>query len=201
MFDMKFKFEIADLFKLPNVLCYIRILLVPLFLYVYFMAGELKDYYMATGIVLLSGMTDFLDGQIARRCNMITYLGRIIDPVADKLMQLAMLVALTLNIKYMYLLVIYLIFKEVVMAVVGFFVMKLVHRRLNGAKWYGKFSTAVLYVCMLALVAFPYMDKVLQSVLLIICAAALTLSFVMYIRIYFIMIIDDKSGNQDKVLY
>ena len=86
MFDMKFKFEIADLFKLPNVLCYIRILLVPLFLYVYFMAGEPKDYYMATGIVLLSGMTDFLDGQIARRCNMITDLGRIIDPVADKLM-------------------------------------------------------------------------------------------------------------------
>lgn len=201
MFDMKFKFEIADLFKLPNVLCYIRILLVPLFLYVYFTAGEPKDYYMATGIVLLSGMTDFLDGQIARRCNMITDLGRIIDPVADKLMQLAMLVALTLNIKYMYLLVIYLILKEVVMAVVGFFVMKLVHRRLNGAKWYGKVSTAVLYVCMLALVAFPYMDKVLQSVLLIICAAALTLSFVMYIRIYFIMIIDDKSGNQDKVLY
>ena len=95
---MKFKFEIKDLFKLPNILCYIRIALVPLFLYLYFTAMEPKDYYIATLVVLLSGITDFLDGQIARRCNMITDLGKIIDPVADKLMQFAMLIALILTI-------------------------------------------------------------------------------------------------------
>ena len=67
------------------------------------------DYYVATLVVMLSGITDFLDGQIARRCNMITDLGKIIDPAADKLMQLAMLVALTVRVKYMYLLVIFLV--------------------------------------------------------------------------------------------
>ena len=98
---MKFKFEVKDLFKLPNILCYIRIALVPLFVYLYFTAEEPVDYYVATLVVMLSGITDFLDGQIARRCNMITDLGKIIDPAADKLMQLAMLVTLAINIPYM----------------------------------------------------------------------------------------------------
>ena len=65
---MKFKFEVKDLFKLPNILCYIRIALVPLFVYLYFTAEEQVDYYVATLVVMLSGITDFLDGQIARRC-------------------------------------------------------------------------------------------------------------------------------------
>ncbi|MDO5402305.1 MAG: CDP-alcohol phosphatidyltransferase family protein, partial [Eubacteriales bacterium] len=130
---MKFKFELGDLVKLPNILCYLRIIMVPLFLYVYFTAAEPKDYYAATVIVLLSGLTDMLDGQIARRCNMITDLGKIIDPVADKLMQLAMLVALTWNIRYMFFLVIYLIVKEAVSAFTGFFIFRKRHRRLDGA--------------------------------------------------------------------
>ena len=135
---MKFKFEIKDLFKLPNILCYLRILMVPLFLHVYFTAETPHDYYLATLIVLASGITDFLDGQIARRCNMITDLGKVIDPVADKLMQLAMLVALMFRVPYMYLLVIYLVVKEVVSTVFAYISWRTVHRRLNGAKWYGK---------------------------------------------------------------
>lgn len=198
---MKFKFEIKDLFKLPNILCYLRILMVPLFLYIYFTAETQHDYYVATGVVMASGITDFLDGQIARRCNMITDLGRIIDPVADKLMQLAMVAALVFKIQYMYLLVIYLIIKEAVMAGLGFICMKTVHRRLNGAKWYGKVCTALLYVVMLVLVAFPQLNTTCQRVLLLVCAGGLTLSFVMYVRIYVIMIIDSKSGREDKVLY
>jgi cardiolipin synthase len=198
---MKFRFEIGDLFKIPNILCYLRILMVPLFLYIYFTADTNEDYYFATGVVMISGLTDFLDGQIARRCNMITDIGRIIDPVADKLMQLAMLVALTFKIKYMYLLVIYLVVKEITMAIMGFIVMQTQHRRLNGAKWYGKVCTAILYIVMLVLVAFPMIDPVTQQILLIVCAGGLTLSFVMYIRIYVIMIVDGKAGRDDKVLY
>ena len=48
---MKFEFEFGDLFKIPNILCYIRILLVPLFLYIFFTAAEPKDYYIATSVV------------------------------------------------------------------------------------------------------------------------------------------------------
>ena len=186
---MKFKFEIKDLFKLPNILCYLRILMVPLFLHVYFTAETPHDYYLATLIVLASGITDFLDGQIARRCNMITDLGKVIDPVADKLMQLAMLVALMFRVPYMYLLVIYLVVKEVVSTVFAYISWRTVHRRLNGAKWYGKVCTALLY-------AVGY-----QKMLLLVCAGAMTLSFVMYLRIYITMFIDGRTGKNDKVIY
>ena len=198
---MKFKFEIKDLVKLPNILCYIRIIMVPLFLYLYFTADEPGDYYIATLIVMLSGITDFLDGQIARRCNMITDLGKVIDPVADKLMQLAMLAALTVNVRYMCILTAYLIFKEVVMACIGFGVLRKTGKWLNGAKWYGKVCTAVLYVCMLVLVAFPNMLQNFQVIIMIICAAVLTLAFVMYIRLYTVMLQDYKCGNHSKALY
>ena len=161
---MKFKFELGDLIKIPNILCYLRILMVPLFLHIYFTAERPQDFYLATLVVMLSGLTDFFDGQIARRCNMITDLGRIIDPLADKLMQLAMLVALTVRVKYMYLLV-------------------------------------ILYVVMLALVAFPQMEVHVQDILLLVCAGALMLAFVMYVRLYIIMIVDARNGRNEKILY
>lgn len=198
---MNFKFEIGDLFKIPNILCYLRIIMVPLFLNIYFTAQSPEDYYLATLVVMVSGFTDFLDGQIARKCNMITDLGRFIDPIADKLMQLAMLVALTLKIKYMYILVIYLIIKEVVTSLTGFCIMNIYHKRLNGAKWYGKVCTAVLYLSMLILVAFPGINPLVQNIMLVVCAAALTLSFFMYMRLYVIMVRDSKSGDSDKKLY
>ena len=147
---MKFKFEVKDLFKLPNILCYIRIALVPLFVYLYFTAEEPVDYYVATLVVMLSGITDFLDGQIARRCNMITDLGKIIDPAADKLMQLAMLVTLAINIPYMCILAVYLIVKEVVMALMGLVVMKRANRRLDGAKCMARYvQQYCMCVCLL----------------------------------------------------
>ena len=198
---MKFKFELGDLIKIPNILCYLRILMVPLFLHIYFTADEQNDFYIATFVVMASGLTDFLDGQLARRLNMVTDLGRIIDPLADKLTQLAMLAALTVRVKYMYLLVIFLVVKELLTSILGFFVMRYAKRRLNGAKWYGKVCTAVLYVIMLALVASPGMEKGLQEILLIVCACGLALSFVMYTRLYIIMLIDSKTGRNDKVLY
>lgn len=198
---MKFEFEFGDLFKIPNILCYIRILLVPLFLYIFFTAAEPKDYYIATSVVMISGATDFLDGQIARKFNMVTDLGKLIDPIADKLMQLAMVVALTYEIPYMYILVILFVLKECVTSVVGFIVLKTVKRRLNGAKWYGKVCTAVLYAVMLILVAFPHVDLVVQRCLLIVCAAALIMAFIMYVRLYAIMVLDAVKDRNDKVLY
>ena len=158
--------------------------MVPLFLHVYFTAETPHDYYLATLIVLASGITDFLDGQ-----------------VADKLMQLAMLVALMFRVPYMYLLVIYLVVKEVVSTVFAYISWRTVHRRLNGAKWYGKVCTALLYAVMLIMVAFPQLSDGYQKMLLLVCAGAMTLSFVMYLRIYITMFIDGRTGKNDKVIY
>ena len=61
-----------DLFTIPNLLCYFRILLVPAFLYVFLNAANREDYLFAAGIILIGGVTDFLDGFIARKCNMLS---------------------------------------------------------------------------------------------------------------------------------
>ncbi len=197
---MKFNFKMKDLVTIPNILCYLRIIMVGLFLYFYNTAKEPSDYYIATIVVMLSGITDFLDGKIARKFNMVTDLGKVIDPIADKLMQFAMLITLTFNVKNMYMLTIYLIIKEVVLALIALIILKTKGRRLNGAKWYGKVCTAVLYVVMLVFVAVPQLNSYMKNTLLIICALAITLSFVMYIRLYIIMIKDSRH-NSKNVLY
>ena len=79
--------------------------------------------------------------------------------------------------------------------------MKFAKKRLNGAKWYGKVCTAILYVVMLALVAFPQMEVHVQDILLLVCAGALMLAFVMYVRLYIIMIVDARNGRNEKILY
>ena len=197
---MKFHFKIKDLVAIPNILCYLRIIMVGGFLYIYNTATSQNDYYIAMLVVMVAGITDFLDGRIARKFNMITDLGKVIYPVADKLMQFAMLITLTFNVKNMYMLTIYLIIKEVVLALIAFIILKTKGRRLNGAKWYGKVCTAVLYVVMLVFVAVPQLNAYLRNALLIVCAAAITLSFVMYIRLYIIMIKDSRH-NTKNVLY
>ncbi len=84
----------SDLFKnvwtIPNILTFIRILLVPVFAVLF-----LKNYYMiALVILLLSGLTDFFDGKIARKFNQISSLGKLLDPIADKLTQITIAVLL-----------------------------------------------------------------------------------------------------------
>lgn len=60
-------------------------MLIPLFCIIYIGADSIIDYYVAAGIVIISAVTDFLDGKIARRFYMITEFEKIIDPMADKL--------------------------------------------------------------------------------------------------------------------
>ena len=80
-------FTKKEIFSIPNILCYFRILLVPVFLWAYFDLQSDKGHLVAAGVLVLSSLSDFLDGFIARKCHMITELGKLIDPVADKLTQ------------------------------------------------------------------------------------------------------------------
>lgn len=195
-------FEPGDLIKLPNILCCIRIILVPVFCWLYLNADTPHDFAMAAVVVIVSGLTDFLDGQIARRCNMITDLGKVLDPIADKLMQLAMLVCATVRVHYMAVLVGVLVIKEIVTAVVGAVVIKTCRKRLNGAKWYGKVCTFVLYVIMIAFILLPDIPSNIRTILFALCLISLAVSFIMYIRIYAIMIADTKKrGDAEFKVY
>lgn len=177
------KFTKKDLWSIPNILCYIRFLLIPVFVVQYIRAQEPREYLQAAAVVLASGLTDFLDGYIARTFDMVTEFGKLIDPLADKLTQASLIFVLIVEIKWMFLLLILFVIMQLFMLGAGLAMLKK-GRRLNGAKWFGKVSTTVFYAVMLVLVAVPKLDTTVINILMLVCGIFLALSFALYIREY-----------------
>ncbi|MEG0570287.1 MAG: CDP-alcohol phosphatidyltransferase family protein [Oscillospiraceae bacterium] len=191
------KLQAREFFSIPNILSYVRIALIPLFVYKIITAVDYQDYYFAAAIILLSGLTDFADGLIARKFNQITQVGKVLDPVADKLTQVCILLSLMFKIKYMFILVILLVVKELFMGISCLFLLTR-DRKLDGAKWFGKVSTAVFYFVMCIILAFPMIiGTVYVNILMIISAAFLLLSFVMYAREFFRMYLSTKEPQKN----
>ena len=161
------------IFTLPNVLSIFRLLLIPLIIYFY----ETYHYVWAFGTLVLSGATDVVDGWIARTFHLVSDFGKAIDPVADKLTQIAVLLCL-MPMKCWWVVGI-LVLKEVS---IGIMTLLTLHHTgmVYGAGWYGKLCTAVIYLSMFVLMLwrtapdwFLYADAAL-------CACLILLAFVKY---------------------
>ena len=168
------------IFTIPNILSFFRILLIPFIIWVY---CAREHYLLAAGIVLLSGISDTVDGFIARRFNMVTDIGKVLDPVADKLTQAAMIFCLIFRFRGMLYLLIMLIAKELIQGLMGLWVLRSTGN-IYSAKWYGKLCTWVLYIVMMIHMLFPDIDPTLSGILMLACAAAMLLSLVMYVLRY-----------------
>lgn len=175
-----------EVFSIPNMMGYFRIILIPIFLYVYYNATLIKDYYVVAGIVCISGITDFLDGYIARKFNMITEWGKFIDPLADKLTQAALVFSLAFRHELMWYLVGLFIIKEGFMAIMGIIMLRK-GKKLDGAKWFGKLCTAILYIVMFILILFPKINDIRANFLILVCGIFMLISFVLYIQVYYKM--------------
>lgn len=125
--------NLNKVFTIPNILSFFRLILIPVLIWSY----VVKKNYAATGwILLLSGLTDIADGFIARRFHMISNLGKILDPVADKLTQATMLFCLFTRFQHMILPLVLMAFKELYMAVSSCLIMKKTGK-VTGADWHG----------------------------------------------------------------
>lgn len=180
------KFSKRDLWRIPNILCYIRFLLIPVFVVLYIKSEYPKEYLRAAAVVMISGLTDFLDGFIARRFDMVTELGKLIDPLADKLTQASLIFVLVVKIKWMFLLLILFVIMQLFLLTAGL-VMLRKNTKLSGAKWFGKVSTTVFYLVMLVLVSYPTLNTDIANLLMLVCGGFLLLSFLMYIREYVLL--------------
>ena len=187
-------FNRKDVFTIPNILGYFRILLIPCFVYKYMTATSLSDYYAAAILVGVSSITDMFDGLIARKYNMITELGKLLDPLADKLTQCALLICL-LRYKFMYYLLALFVVKESFMAIMGLVMLKHNGKKLNGAKWFGKVSTALVYVVMFILflkpIFFSQMQEQTVNLLILTCGVAMLATLVLYIPVFSKMYLED----------
>ena len=110
---------LQEVFTIPNILSYFRILLIPLFVYWYLSAETPAQFFRAAVVLGISGLTDTFDGRIARRFNQITELGILLDPVADKLTEGAVVLCLLTRYSRIWLLVALYVLKEGFMAVAG----------------------------------------------------------------------------------
>lgn len=172
-----------EIFTIPNCLSYIRLGILPFFIYFYIQADEPSEYLVAAVLILFSGLTDLLDGMIARQFNQITELGKTLDPVADKLQQAAIAFCLMFKYEYMWILVILFVVKELFMGINGLILLKR-GKKLDGAQWFGKVSTAVFYLATLFLIAFPDLDANIAGLLIFLTGTFLGLSFILYIPMY-----------------
>ena len=180
---MKNRIDKREIFSIPNLMGYFRILLIPLFSWMYCTADSTGDYYAAAVVVGVSGLTDMFDGKIARRFHMITELGKFIDPLADKLTQAALLICLAVRYPLMRAVLVLFVIKEGFMAVMGALLLPR-GKKLDGAMWFGKVCTAVLYAVLFLLLLLPGIGTMAANVLIGICGAFMLFSFLMYIPVF-----------------
>lgn len=184
-------FKKNQILTLPNLLSLFRLLLIPVIIWSYFLR---KDHYLATAIILLSGATDIADGIIARKFNMVSDFGKILDPIADKLTQIALLVCLSYKYPLMLILIVLFVLKECTMAALGAINIKK-QQAVNSAKWHGKLNTIVLYGSMLLMIVFPELPKSFVDVMICLCIASMSCSLLLYTRFY---ILTWKQSSNDK---
>ncbi len=173
------RFSKKEIFSIPNLMGYFRILMIPVFCYLYI--GK-QRYLAASAAVLLSSLTDLFDGKIARKFNMVTELGKLLDPVADKLTHGALALCLALRYPLMWALILLLIVKEGYMAVMGAVLLKK-GKKLNGAMWFGKVCTAVLFAGLLVLFLFSHLPLFWVNSLILGMMAVMIFTLLNYIPI------------------
>lgn len=172
-----------ELFTIPNLMGYFRILLIPFFAYVYCTANTDSEYYLAAAIIGLSGFTDLLDGKIARKYNMVTEFGKFLDPLADKLTQAALVFCLTTKYTWVWALVVIFVVKEGFMLVMGAIFLRK-GKKLNGAMWFGKVCTAVLYLVMFLLLVFPNINIVAANSMIVLCGIIMVITLGLYVPVF-----------------
>ena len=165
----------SKIWTIPNILSFFRLALIPFIVWSYF----LNVPYLCAGLIMLSGITDLLDGYIARRFNMVSALGKALDPVADKLTLLAILVCVGIHNPILFILVGIFALKEIFMGVQGLMIIKRTGTTYS-AQWHGKMTTAALYISMLLLIVWTNIPQLAVEIILIVCSILVLFSLLMY---------------------
>lgn len=187
------------IFTIPNLLSMFRIvLIIPMI--VFFLS---KNYIGAVICVVISGLSDMFDGMIARRFNQISKLGKMLDPIADKLTLVAVIICIGILIPNIRLLVIILAAKDILMLIGGAY---LIHRGITppAAKWYGKIATVVFYNSVTAIVGIEVFGgaqlaaqlSVLITTLLTVTSLVMIFALVMYAILFFQLLKENRKNKK-----
>ncbi len=161
---------------IPNILSLFRLVLIPFIIWAYCF---LNSPVITAVLVVLSGLTDVVDGFIARHFNMISDVGKALDPIADKLTQIAMLFCLVTRFPLILMPLVLIIIKET-----SSFVLRAVIIRktgvVDGAVWHGKVNTVILYAVMFLHIVWYNIPTQLSVVCIFVACTMMVLSYVLY---------------------
>ena len=165
-----------QIFTIPNLLSFFRILLIPVIIRLYVYHGDLE---LTAAVIILSGLTDILDGFIARKFGMVSDFGKALDPLADKLTQIAVLFCLLTRFPLIILPLAVMSAKELF----AFVLRLLVFTRteiVESARWHGKLNTVILYAVILLHILWINIPREISDISILTATAMMALSSALY---------------------
>ena len=172
-----------EIFTIPNLLSLFRLLLIPVYMTIYLNATETRDYISAAVVLAISCLTDLVDGKIARKFNMISTVGKVLDPIADKVTQFTLILCLSIKFPVLLHLVVLFIIKESFQFFAGLITYRK-GRMLTGALITGKICTTVLFTSLIIMILLPDISALAVNIITIIDGVFMIMAFADYIHAY-----------------
>ena len=172
-----------DIFTIPNLLSFFRILLIPIYIAIYVHASQPRHYYLAAAILTASCLTDLVDGKIARHFNMVSTVGKVLDPLADKATQFALILCLASRFPVLWIIVGLFTVKESFQLIAGILTLRK-GKMLDGALFSGKLCTVILFLSLILLVLIPDLHSTTVLAIAAVDSLFMIISFGDYIRTY-----------------
>ena len=173
-----------DVFTIPNMLSLFRLTLIPVYTVIYLNARQFRDFFLSAAILAVSCLTDLIDGKIARQFDMVSNVGKVLDPLADKLTQFSLTVCLSIRYPVLRGVLILFVIKEI-FQVTAVYLLFRSGKVLSGALWAGKICTTVLFVSFILLMLMPELPEDLVTAIAILDAVFLSVAFVRYFFAFF----------------
>lgn len=172
--------------NIPNLLTIARLGMVPLFVFCFVKGCEgtlAGGVYYAAGLFVLAALTDILDGYIARKYNQITDFGKLADPLADKMMQIAAIACLAVYDRIAAWIFYVFLAKEVLMICGASRLLKR-FKFVVYSQWSGKIATVILFVCIVAIMVFEQISQKAASIMMCICIFFTLVALFNYMKMY-----------------
>lgn len=163
---------------IPNYLSVFRILLIPVFVYLFLYDGY-EGMLWGGAVFVFAGITDVVDGFLARKFKWITNIGKLLDPLADKMMQIAAIICLYIRQLIPGWLIITIIVKELLMIAGATLILKRGNIYVH-SNWYGKLGTTVFYAFVVIIILIDNRYSYISNLLSILLFALTLFTLVMY---------------------
>jgi len=180
--------------NLPNILSSVRIALVPVFVIMYFTdADDVKTW--ALSVYIVAFITDMLDGYIARKYDLTSNLGKVLDPLGDKLMMTAALTCITISGRLPVWALAVVVAKESLMGLGGLVIHRRAKAEIPPSNIFGKTATVVFVVACVVIMVFPQLPEI-YAISLIALAIGLTVAALISYVMTFRVVMKKKNENK-----